>query len=279
VRYIANPQLWWLKNLSRIVQYRFAPGRLQEVQDHVQALRRDGILVLPFSQVFSIGTAKFEEASRYAFDLLAEAKRSIKPPSEEVIKKGKDFAIDLGQNQLPINHILMQLALDPLVLSVVNGYLGMMSSLRWAFVKWDRPTEGSPRGTQLWHQDLDDRICIKIFIYLHDVDMETGPFCFIPRTHSRGELQKIHVERDNFGRTSDEVMRQVIPESQWMVCTGSRGTVVLCDTNGFHRGLKPQKERLVVNLQYLSGAARVWHHTFLRQPGIRLTRPQELALA
>ena len=53
-----------------------------------------------------------------------------------------------------------------------------------------RPQRGGERmSSQRWHRDFNDRHLLKAFLYLVDVDEETGPFEYVPRSAPGGELE------------------------------------------------------------------------------------------
>jgi hypothetical protein len=71
------------------------------------------------------------------------------------------------------------------------------------------PTQDAEVGSQLWHRDLHSGAsCIRAMVYLTDVTMEHGPFCYRLKN-------------------GDE-----------RIYTGPRGTVIVFDIGGLHRGLK-----------------------------------------
>jgi hypothetical protein len=56
---------------------------------------------------------------------------------------------------------------------------------------------------------------------------------------------------------TDEEMERLVSRDDWVVCTGSPGTVVITDTCGYHKGGKPvDGNRLLWTAQYTSGAPR-----------------------
>ena len=155
----------------------------------------------------------------------------------------------------------------------------MRRYLRYVNVWYAFPTHGLAKETQLWHRDDPDHLTVKLFIYLKDVDEGSGPFCFIPRTHPLGSLNKIRA-RAREGRTNDEEMASAVPPAHWKVCTGPAKTVVLADTTGFHKGLKPEtKHRLLLVFHYTSGKPRNPRNFVLRGPwDIKLEEKQKHAL-
>jgi len=252
-------RLWQVAMLPRIVSYRLnAP---QAVSKLAGQLRQEGIAIGSAADVFSQGEdgpfAQVTEAAQRARDeAVAKVREGGTTSAEQfVANPHKDYRVHLLPRALAPDHPVLQLALDPRLLELVNGYLGMWASLRALDVWWDRPTEDLPKETQLWHRDHDDRMNVKVFVYLNDVGVDGGPFCFIPGTHPRGAKRLLRPACDHDGRTTDEQMARAVPESSWRVCTGARGTVVLCDTCGYHKGLKPKgQDRLMMMLQFTSGA-------------------------
>jgi hypothetical protein len=248
-----------MKNLPRVVRYRMASAGGRGASSLVDELNREGIVIRPFEELMENERALFEEASSRAHHRWDEARRSPSRPAGAVPGGygRKDYKVPLLAPQLSIEDPFVRVALQPRLLRLVNRYLGMHSSLRAIELWWDRPTSIQAKETQLWHRDGDDLMNVKVFVYFTDVDLETGPFCFIPRTHPRGERRWLTPEHDVEGRTTDEQMTRVIPQSKWQVCLGSAGTVAICDTCGYHKGLKPShNERLMLMLQYTSGTPR-----------------------
>lgn len=119
----------------------------------------------------------------------------------------------------------------------------------WYNVAVDGPDEFSQR----WHRDPEDRSIVKTFLYLRDVDETNGPFCYVPRTH------KPRVFRPKIGRLNypdDGVIEKKFPPNLRQVCTGKAGTLIFCDTTGFHKGGHPTAgARLLFNAVYTSNAS------------------------
>jgi ectoine hydroxylase-related dioxygenase (phytanoyl-CoA dioxygenase family) len=91
------------------------------------------------------------------------------------------------------------------------------------------PVDGMPFGSQLWHRDTEGGAKqLRAMCYLTDVDLDGGPLCYVPGS----------TKSETCGRFTDrEFDREVYPERLWQTYTGPKGTVILFDTMGFHRGL------------------------------------------
>lgn len=160
----------------------------------------------------------------------------------------------------------MRLAIHPAILLVANQYLGLRSSLRAINLWVNRPTPERPTESQLWHRDGDDRMILKVFIYLVDVDMDNGPFWFIPGTHLRRCISPGSVAEPP--RIDDQAMRMLIGDEQWKSFTGPSETIIFADTTGLHKGGKcDMRERILLTFEYVSGASPYPREFTLRSEG------------
>lgn len=176
----------------------------------------------------------------------------------------KDFVTILPLTpQRLLGHPALELALSRPVLELIASYYGLFPRLVDISIHYTMLTDTPASASQLWHRDPGDLKLVKVFLYLNDVDEHGGPFCYIPGTQPCGPLSHVkppHLDkelegRERLWRITDEEMRAVIPEKRWVKCTGPIGTMVVADTIGYHRGLKPVKrERTMVCFTYNSGA-------------------------
>ena len=237
-------QKWRSKNADRVLR--------RPVVDHSERgriaadLESRGIAITRFDELFP---------SDLWGELLAESGRlrSAHHNGPSRVTDVKPFKARLLENPLRLDSVFARIAMDPGLLQVVAHYLGMRPLLRALQIWLTFPTAGPPVETQLWHRDGDDVMNVKLFIYLTDVTERAGPFCFAPRTHPVGPLRR-DADSDPRGRSEDAEMAAVLPESEWLVCTGEAGTVILADTCGYHKQLKPRgDERMLLMAQYTSG--------------------------
>jgi hypothetical protein len=83
------------------------------------------------------------------------------------------------------------------------------------------PTAQPESGSQLWHRDLEaGKKCLRVFIFLTDVDLNNGPLEYAPGTQGEGPRYPEH------------------PIENSLTITGPKGTGVVFDILGYHRGLK-----------------------------------------
>jgi hypothetical protein len=235
---------WRLRNRGRWVTPTSDPG----LAPLVKRLRSDGIVVTDAETVFG-GRELYERAAAHAHALYERRpeRGEAEPGSKET------FKTKLAAGSFDADDPFVEIALHPRVLAVVNGYLRLRSTLRALELWLTAPSPGPAIQTQLWHRDADDLVHAKLFLYFNDVTRGAGPFTYAPRTHPFGDRHD-WAEHDDQWRSTDEQLRAILPESEWLVCEGEPGTAVFADTGGYHKQLKPEsQERLMLVAQYVSG--------------------------
>jgi len=186
----------------------------------LKVLRPEGIIACAAQELFDRTDIQLLDRIRREVDSLIE-KRS----GPEVVQGrqkssvGKTYLKNLLSHEVDVESSFLQLAIQPSLLKIVNGYLGLRSYLRAANVWMNLPVADPPKESQLWHRDGDDLRILKVFIYLLDVDMNAGPFWFIPGTHQNvGRKIQVPIKA---GRASDAEMEKEITSSRWKACTGT----------------------------------------------------------
>lgn len=169
-----------------------------------------------------------------------------------------NFRLDLLPDRMEekSNTIFYSYAIQPNIVSIVQNYLGFAPRLLDVQLSIDFPVTSAPKESQLWHRDPDDLYNIKVFTYLNDVDLETGPNCLIPFSKSLPIYSKVGLLRryPRGRRFSDSEMREFVREKDWQITTGEAGTVIFADTcSCYHKGAKvASKNRLMLTLVYSS---------------------------
>ena len=236
---------WRAANRSRL----FRPGPLEPRLERILGdLKRDGIAVARFDELFG-SMELYEAAAADARERADRARAEDRLGSSEK----KPFLTKLHPEEFEIDEPYAQIALHPAVVSIANAYVRMRTYLLAVDVWLTAPTAGEAKETQLWHRDTDDYLTPKMFVYFSDVTEGDGPFCYAPRTHPLGDRRQ-SAEMDETNRTHDDQMARIVPESEWVVATGTAGTVILADTCGYHKQLKPTGgQRLLMIGEYTSG--------------------------
>jgi ectoine hydroxylase-related dioxygenase (phytanoyl-CoA dioxygenase family) len=114
-------------------------------------------------------------------------------------------------------------------------------------------------ASQKWHRDPEDLHVVKVFTYFSDVDEEAGPFQYIPGSTEGGpygDLWRWTVTGETY--PPQEALAERIPPSEHLTAEGPAGTVILCDTSGFHRGgFAKTKPRLSSYFTFVSPASLI----------------------
>jgi len=245
----------------RYAQERPALDPLQ--QGIVSKLREDGYATLPFAELIGEPDAWSNlerEAARFVAATEAELAREReggagalrrRPGKEFLVRK---YAYDV---QLGLDDPWLRLGLSKRLLDIANTYLGMWTKLEYVDVWYTPPVdEEDRRSSQRWHRDFNDRHLLKAFLYLSDVDDETGPFEYVPRTAPGNELDHLWPWRplgDNYP-PEDELVAKIADRA--VSFTAPRGTLIFCNTSGFHRGgFAKSKPRVLATITYSSPAS------------------------
>jgi hypothetical protein len=132
----------------------------------------------------------------------------------------------------------------PAVLRIAAGYLGCKPTLSSLGVRWSFPSPGPSNATQRFHRDHDDWRSLKLFVYLTDVDSDSGPHAYVRGSHKTSAKLRARPY------APAAIDRQYGPDSICRI-TGPRGTAFTADTYGIHAGVPPVlKPRLILQAQY-----------------------------
>jgi Phytanoyl-CoA dioxygenase (PhyH) len=253
-----------LANRAARRRHAHQPPVLDSVQEGILAdLRKEGYAVRPFSEVVPDKETWAElddEAKRFIAETEAalgheaeggESTLRRRPGKEFVVRK---YAYDV---QLPFDDPWLRLGLNKRLLDLANTYLGMWTKLEYVDVWYTPPADESERkSSQRWHRDFNDRHLLKAFLYLVDVDEETGPFEYVPRSAPGGELDHLWPWRplgDNYP-PDDELTERI--EGKSVSFVAPKGTLIFCNTSGFHRGgFASGKPRTLATVTYSSPAS------------------------
>ena len=256
----------YLYNLAPSVAYRVkADGLAPELRDMVGHLNRDGIAITSVTELLG-DAALFHELDstvaareRELAAGIAEARRHVGEPGPTGEKK---FIYELlgSLPELDTTSVYARFALQPRLLAVVNAYFGMFVRLREYNVwrTFASTFESGPRQSQLWHRDREDRLILKMFVYLNDIPEGGGPFTYAPGTHEKGPVRATpeSFAEGRVRRSTDEQMAKVVPAERWIKAVGSKGTIVLADTHGYHKGgLARTSDRLMYLAMFTSPAS------------------------
>jgi len=146
---------------------------------------------------------------------------------------------------------MYEISSDPLLLSIVQAYMGVPPIFNtpvaflnsFAAAKNDRALSDT---AQLYHHDMHRLGFVKVFVYLTDVGLGSGPHTLVRGTH-RSRPDNLWAD----GRHPDEAIAKAGLANNEVRITGKAGTVFLVDTSCLHKGAHPETEsRLMAQVQY-----------------------------
>ena len=251
-----------LSNRASRGQFGEAPPSLDDVQRSILSdVREHGYSLRSFEEVFSDAaawTAIEEQRDRFVAsteaDLAAGGEHVRVRPGKEFVVRLQSYGVELGPADPWFGAVASQRLLD-----LANAYLEMWSKLEYVDVWYSVPQPAAAEriSSQRWHRDYNDKHLLKIFLYLVDVDEHMGPFQYVAGSQPGGAYA------DAWGweplgqhYPTEEELEARVPSSAVQTFTGPAGTLVFCNTAGFHRGgFSTTKPRVLATATYSSPAS------------------------
>lgn len=166
-------------------------------------------------------------------------------------KPGASLQVKMNSWDALLIEEMYELGSDPLLLSIVQRYLGVppIFNTPVAFLNSFTKAKNAKALSdvaQLYHHDMHRLMFVKGFIYLTDVGPGSGPHTLVRGTHRK---RPDHLWAD--GRHNDEAIAEAGLMGDEVRITGKAGTVFLVDTSCLHKGSHPETEaRLMAQVQY-----------------------------
>jgi hypothetical protein len=244
------------------------PPMLDDIQrDLVAHLAADGIAQVHFSELFSEELWQGLAASAAVFTHEVESRlagETAQGKGARIAKRGEGGFIQRRYErgaQIDPADAWLQAGLSSRLLGIVNSYLGLWAKLTY-YDQWytvPMPDGAERSASQNWHRDHNDRHLVKVFVYLDDVDAGAGPFEYVPGSTSNGryaDLWPWAPSSDHYPPKAE--FDEQVPSSAVRTLTGPAGTMILCDTSGFHRGgFATERPRVLWRYNFVSPAALV----------------------
>jgi phytanoyl-CoA dioxygenase PhyH len=206
--------------------------------DAVTAIKRDGLAIMPAMPAHRVD------------EMLAffNARKVIGPAARLVAVD--QLPAGCATADYPLKTVLtcpgvLETVNSPGVLRIVARYLGCKPTLTSIWVRWSLPTELKARPSiQTFHRDSEDWRFVKLFVYLTDVDAESGPHEFVKTSHRNSGTLRAR----SFAAADIEKRYGAIRMVQ---IKGARGTSFMTDAFGIHKGVPPlRRPRLMLQAQY-----------------------------
>ncbi len=245
-----NSEFKWryIDNLSPLIKFKTHPPKLNEEEKRIlESLNQDGFATSHVSKLFP--SEDWENLKEEYFRLEKKYAEQIEQCRQEVGSntKRKNFLYsfitqsgDLKRQNIEAHNPMVKMASNPGLKKIADSYFGLFTQLYYYdfWLTFASPT--SETRSQLWHRDVEDKMLLKGFIYLEDVELGQGPFIYARDTHLKGRNKKdpewFYEPRCGQRRANDESMKNVCEEEDIIPLTGKAGDVIFADTRGLHKG-------------------------------------------
>ncbi len=134
-----------------------------------------------------------------------------------------------------VNEPLVQVfARNAVIKDTVDSYCGLVTSRQQlGCILHPSVRQESRRGNARWHVDFEDLHVVKAFLFLTDVEEDSGPSEFVPGTHPQGRHALALAEHLRRGIPLESESPLGIEPVQLVA---KAGTVALFDARALHRG-------------------------------------------
>jgi hypothetical protein len=182
-------------------------------------------------------------------EALAEARHDFARSVPGSNKREYDSLQGVKRSSLSYDSPINRLATHPEVLRVVSRYMAMLPILHRINLLYSANDEEVEHSSQFFHLDPEDVIMTKIFVYVENVDRETGPTTALPADRSTRVRRAIDYRNS---RVPDEVLAEHGGSEHLVELTGPAGTMAFLDAcRCFHMGSrKAARPRAVIMIQY-----------------------------
>lgn len=211
------------------------------VQTHVKNLGTDGYTILDFK----LSPEKVDAIVKYSeqincYDTYRSESEPIDPRNAPV----ETHVANYKREDLLKFKPILDIANDSGLLQIVQDFLGAKPTVSNVNMWWSFGGRKQAEHAQLFHRDLDDWRFCKLFIYLTDVNEDSGPHVYVRKTSQSPLFRKIR-------RYSDTEIESTFGKENVMRFTDTKGAAFVVDTYGFHKGLLPKSNnRLLLQIQY-----------------------------
>ena len=168
------------------------------------------------------------------------------------IKNPVSVRYEYSRAQIIKNDDVQKLLADPTLLMVAQNYLGSKPIADVMAMWWHTAFLNHPdaQAAQYFHFDMDRFKWLKFFFYLTDVNSRNGPHVFIKGTHKNNGIPREFLKR-GYARLGDDELNEHFPNELWKKFVGPKGTLIIEDTRGLHKGQHVETgERLILQLQF-----------------------------
>jgi phytanoyl-CoA dioxygenase PhyH len=213
-------------------------GDLQ--QQLLDSLRRDGIATVDCRELF--GEELWAEAQADVAPFVA-AETALLDQLGDRPENKDEYIVRRYMRQKPrvpftLASPWLRIGISDASLGIVNAYRGQPVQLFYLDNWFTRPYAGADEriASQRWHRDPEEEHVVKVFLYLSDVTEGAGPFEYVKGSPPGNRFGHLWPWGEGKAKPTDEEMAGAAPAEERVTLTGPAGTMIFCDTSGFHRG-------------------------------------------
>lgn len=246
----AHPKIH-LKSLCGVLNFRSN----EETAEVAKNIRRDGFHVFP--EIIE------PEAIAELYHFATTQKAKVRP----LVDQGPDYILpehvidltaplgiryDFAESQVVRIPAAQNLFTDPSIVALAQEYLQCAPVLKQVAMWWhtDFSKEANNESATMWHFDMDYIRWLNFFFYLTDVTPDSGPHAFVRGTHRPLTIPR-RLLRRGYARITDEEIQTNYPIEDIRQFVGKKGTLIVEDTRGLHKGTAVQKgARLLMQFSF-----------------------------
>ena len=165
------------------------------------------------------------------------------------LKSSKDFNCESPELKFVTNKYLIE---------IVSRYLKCTPILTNLSLWYSPNDKIFINSSQEYHLDHEDYKQVKGFLFINEIDLQTGPLNVINVEHSNN-IQKLikYKMTESYKRVNDQIIKDLKNKNiniNENTITGKSGDLLLCDTSScFHYGSRlGKKSRLILAFQYIT---------------------------
>ena len=156
----------------------------------------------------------------------------------------KTHTASFKREDLVLNQTILDIANNKGVLEIAKKYLGATPTISNVNAWWSFGHRKKAQEAQNFHRDNDDIKFCKLFVYLTDVNKESGPHVYVENTVKSDKLRKVR-------RYEDDEVEAAFGEENIKTLIYPKGHAFIEDTYGMHKGQLPISEnRLLFQVQF-----------------------------
>lgn len=206
--------------------------------DVLSGLRKDGIY--NFGKVFTDAEVDYiidklkDKQCYYGYNPTVPPFYKNEAPKD--VNTANYFANDyMGED------LFLRLLYDEKLLDIFQDFFGCQPVIYDVSLYWSLLGRESSKDAQVYHRDGGDVKLLAMALYLTDVNsQEDGAYCYMKKSAISSKIL------EHSTRHTDEEIHKTFGKENEVVVTGPKGTLVVTDNLGFHRGSLPTKnERFI----------------------------------